>query len=122
MQDTRTPVKYAATAVAVGIGLGAALMFWMDGAGLGARAATGLALGGAAGAWLNLTLLSRGLSKRGVSDLWAGNARFIARVAVATLLAAAVSWPVRTWADGLFGGLAYIAVAGAGPLRRTPAA
>ncbi|MDX1393937.1 MAG: murein biosynthesis integral membrane protein MurJ, partial [Gemmatimonadota bacterium] len=135
LQDTRTPMRYAAVSVAIAIGLGAALMFAFAGAGLGQRAATGLAIGGAVGAWLNLILLSRGLGRRGLIGVWRAGARPIARLALGAALAGGVSWPVRLWTDGRLGagtfgaiaellavlgagGIAYIAVAGTGPLRR----
>jgi putative peptidoglycan lipid II flippase len=56
MLDTRTPVKYAASALAVGAGVGAVLMWRLY--------APGLAAGAAIGAWLYLSLLWRGLRKR----------------------------------------------------------
>jgi putative peptidoglycan lipid II flippase len=134
LQDTRTPMKFAAIAVGVGITIGAALMFWMEDAGYGRRAATGLALGGAAGAWLNLTLLSRGLAARGLPGLWRENATPLGRIVLATLLAGGISWPVRALVgrmmdDGmpgtgvelaavlLAGGSVYLLIAGLGGLR-----
>jgi putative peptidoglycan lipid II flippase len=64
MQDTRTPMRFAAISVASGIALGASAMLLMRGAGYGALSAAGLALGGSIGAWLNLLLLWSGLRRR----------------------------------------------------------
>ncbi|MFV1986760.1 MAG: murein biosynthesis integral membrane protein MurJ [Gemmatimonadota bacterium] len=139
LQDTRTPMKFAAIAVATGTAVGAALMLWMDDAGFGRTAATGLALGGALGAWINLTLLSRGLRGRGLPGVWGELARPIGRLALATLAAGAISWPIRTLLRGAVGGgvigtgiqlaavlaaggTVYLLVAGLGPLRRGRAA
>jgi len=134
LQDTRTPMKFAAIAVGVGIAIGAALMFWMEDSGYGRRAATGLALGGAAGAWINLTLLSRGLGRRGLPGLWRENAAPLGRIALGTLAAGLISWPVgefaeRVTGDGMLGtgirfaavlasgGAVYLLIAGLGPLK-----
>ena len=136
LQDTRTPMRYAAFAVTVGILTGAALMFWMRGQGLGQRAATGLALGGAVGAWINLLLLSRGLARMGLEGVWRRNAAMIGRIVLASLAAAATSWPVRLATrgvpgDGLVGlvlelmlvlaagAVPFLLIAGLGPLQRT---
>jgi putative peptidoglycan lipid II flippase len=136
LQDTRTPLRYATVAVSIGILSGASLMFWMRSLGLGPRAATGLALGGAIGAWINLTLLSRGLARRGLTGIWSGSASTIGRIALAALAAGAVSWPVRLATRGVLGagtlglllellavlaagGAVYLLIAGLGPLRRT---
>ncbi len=54
--DTRTPVKYAASALAVGAGVGAVLMWQLH--------APGLAVGASVAAWLYLSLLWHGLRKR----------------------------------------------------------
>lgn len=135
LQDTRTPVKYAAVAVAVGVTLGAGLMYWLASRGLGARAVAGLAAGGAVGAWLNLGLLARGLARRGLGGVWRPAGASIARIGLAAAAAAAVSWPVRAWTAGAFGGgtvghagelvavlfaggIPYLLVAGFGPLRK----
>lgn len=56
MQDTRTPMKYAAAGVGTGVACSAALM-WPFGV-------PGLALGSAVGAWINASLLWRGLERR----------------------------------------------------------
>ncbi len=56
MLDTRTPVRYAAVALAVGAGTGAALMWWLY--------APGLALGAAVGSWSYLFMLWSGLGRR----------------------------------------------------------
>ena len=103
LQDTRTPMTYAAIAVTVGIAVGAGLMFWMSSRGFEARSATGLAVGGAAGAWLNVGLLRRGLRKRGLPGLRGGVRTAVIRIVVAAIAAAAVSWPLRIWAEGRVG-------------------
>lgn len=103
LQDTRTPMTYAAVAVAVGIALGAGLMFWMWSRGAGATSVAGLALGGAAGAWLNLWLLRRGLHRRGLPRLAGGVRKAVVRVTTGAAAAAAVSWPLRLWAEPRLG-------------------
>lgn len=135
LQDTRTPMKYAALAVTIGILTGAGLMFWMRDQGLGQRAAAGLALGGAIGAWANLFLLSFGLRRRGLEGVWRGSATVIGRIALAALVAGALSWPVRLGSRGVLGdglvglvfeltvvlvagGIPYLLIAGLGPLGR----
>jgi len=135
LEETRTPVKYAAVAVAMGVTLGAGLMFWLSGRGWGARAVAGLALGGAAGAWLNLGLLARGLARRGLTGVWRPAFGSICRIALGGAVAAGLSWPVRFWIEGtlgagtlaragelgavvLAGAIPYVFVAGLGPLRR----
>lgn len=140
LQDTRTPMRYAAVAVAVGVALGAGLMFWMWSRNLGARSVSGLALGGAAGAWLNLGLLRRGLGRRGLPRLHAGVRRSIVRAAAGAAVAGGTGWLFRTWAEPLLGtglpgrisllvgilvagGIPYVLIAGS-PLarwRRRPA-
>ena len=87
MQDTRTPLRYTGIAVATGVSLGAAAMFWMKSAGYGASAATGLVLGGALGAWLNLALLWRGLRARLGPILDPRARRGVIRIIVATAAA-----------------------------------
>lgn len=102
-QDTKTPMKYAAVAVTVGIAVGAALMFGMEARGFETRSAAGLALGGATGSWLNLALLSRGLGRRGLGGVWRRLRPSILRYLLATGAAVALSWPVRVWLSGAVG-------------------
>ena len=123
LQDTRTPMRYAAVAVGVGIAVGAGLMFAMWARGFGARSVAGLALGGAVGAWLNLALLRRGLRRRGLPPLAGGVRRALARVAAGSAAAGAAAWLFRAWAEPDLGGglpsrltlLAGILVAGGIP-------
>ncbi len=134
LQDTRTPMTYAAVAVVAGIGLGAALMFWMWSRDFGARSVAGLAVGGAVGAWLNLWLLRRGLHRRGLPRLRGGVRKAVLRIVTGSAAAAGVSWPLRVWAEDRFGaglparialllgvlvagGIPYILIAGS-PLKR----
>ncbi len=56
MLDTRTPVRYAVTALVIGAVLGAILMWWLY--------APGLALGAAVGSWSYLLMLWNGLDGR----------------------------------------------------------
>ena len=56
MLDTRSPVRYAAVALAIGAGLGAILMWRLY--------APGLAIGAAVGSWSYLLMLWGGLGKR----------------------------------------------------------
>jgi len=95
MQDTRTPLRYTAVAVGVGVSLGAAAMFWMKSAGYGATAATGLVLGGALGAWLNLALLWRGLRRRIGALLDPRTWRGVARIAIGTVVAGVAASAAR---------------------------
>jgi putative peptidoglycan lipid II flippase len=97
MQDTVTPMRIAGVAVAVGVAVGAGTMLAMNRAGFGAASAAGLALGGAVGAWLNLTLLGRALSKRVGRLFGAAELKNVARLVVATAAAAAAGWGMRSW-------------------------
>lgn len=102
LQDTRTPMRIAALCVAVGIGIGAGLMWAMKAAGWGALSAAGLALGGALGAWLNLGLLWSGLARGG--PLFPPAAlRATLRLAAGTLAAAAAGVLARRWLAGTVG-------------------
>lgn len=103
LQDTRTPMRYAAVAVVVGIAVGAGLMFWMWGQGLGTPAVSGLALGGAVGAWLNLGLLRRELRGRGLPRLSAGVRRALLRAVAGSATAGAAAWLFRSWAEPWLG-------------------
>jgi putative peptidoglycan lipid II flippase len=95
MQDTRTPMRFAAISVASGIALGASAMLLMRGAGYGALSAAGLALGGSLGAWLNLLLLWSGLHRR-VGVLFENAAlRPLVRLCVAALAGAAAGSVAR---------------------------
>lgn len=97
MLDTRTPLRYAVAAVTVGVLVGGGLLFRMRGAvEPGALAAAGLAAGGALGAWLNVTLLWRGLRRRiGTLFSWA-DLRYVAGVGTACLPAAAAALAAET--------------------------
>lgn len=103
LQDTRTPLRFAAVAVTLGIATGAGAMLLLAGRGWGARAATGLALGGALGAWVNLTLLWRGIAARSGPLIRPEERTRLARIVLATLAAVAVGLPVRAWLDGWIG-------------------
>ncbi|MCG8468188.1 MAG: murein biosynthesis integral membrane protein MurJ [Gemmatimonadetes bacterium] len=133
-RDTKTPVRYATIAVVTSIVTGAGLMFWMDGRGFGQRAVAGLILGGAIGAWLNLTLLTRGLARRGTRGWLAATKRDLLRSLLGAAVAAAVAWSLEGFVSGLVGshlwgrvlvvlailaggGAAYVGVAGL-PTRR----
>lgn len=97
MQDTRTPMRFAAISVASGIALGATAMLLMRAAGYGALSAAGLALGGSLGAWLNLVLLWYGLRRR-VGVLFERAAlRPILRLCTAALASAAAG-SIARWA------------------------
>lgn len=92
MLDTRTPLRYAVVAVAVGVVVGGGLLFELRGTiAPGALAAVGLAAGSALGAWLNVTLLWRGLRNRiGTIFSWA-DLTYVAGVGTACLPAAAAA-------------------------------
>lgn len=86
LQDTVTPMKYAAISVATGLTVGAGLMLWGRAAGWGAVAVAGLILGGALGGWLNLSLLWHGLRRRVGGVLGRRELGRVARVAAAGLV------------------------------------
>ena len=129
LQDTRTPVKYAAASVAAGIAVGAASALWLDARGFGLRAAAGIVFGGSVGAWLNLALLAHGLGRRGAGGWFASVRGRLARMGLGSVLAGVAFWLVRLGledrlAGGLFGeglllaaalavgGLCYVAATG----------
>ena len=97
MQDTLTPLKYTAVSVALGVGTGAALMFWLRARGMGAVAVAGLIAGGAVGGWTNLVLLWRGL-RREVGALF-GRAELVrvVRIGAAAAGAGAAGHLARGW-------------------------
>lgn len=101
MQDTKTPMKYAAVSVAIGVGTGAALMLLEKEAGWGASAASGLILGGALGGWINLGLLWHGLARRIGSIFGSEELKQVMRVAAGGLLGGLVG----LWARGELSGL-----------------
>ncbi len=101
MQDTRTPLRYTAVSVVTGVSLGAGAMFWMRSAGYGATAATGLVVGGALGAWLNLALLWRGLSRRLGPLLDPLARRGVARIVIGAVAAALAGSAARVALEGL---------------------
>ena len=95
MLDTRTPVKFAVSALALGTGAGAILMWPFY--------AAGLALGGAISAWTNLILLWNGLDRRlGVlfrrSDLG-----YVLKIVAACGAAGAAGTLAEAWAAGSLG-------------------
>lgn len=108
LQDTRTPLKYAAISVVTGAGLGAALMFTLREAGLGALAVSGLILGGALGAWLNLSLLWRGLSRRVGGLFEREDLLRVLRYAVAGAVAGAVGAWARPLLEGMLPGAGLV--------------
>jgi putative peptidoglycan lipid II flippase len=97
MLDTRTPLRYAVAAVAVGVVVGGGLLFGLRGRVVpGALAAAGLAAGSALGAWLNVTLLWRGLRNRiGAIFSWA-DLQYVLGVGTACLPAAAAALAAET--------------------------
>jgi putative peptidoglycan lipid II flippase len=111
LQDTVTPMRIAVVAVLTGVACGASLMLAFKGAGFGARAASGLALGGAVGAWLNLVLLGRGLSRRVGSLLAAPEWKALLRLVTAALVAGAAGLVVRRWLEGVVESQSWLAAA-----------
>ena len=102
MQDTRTPMRFAAVSVMVSIALGASAMLAMRARGYGALSAAGLALGGAAGAWLNLVLLWSALQRR-VGVLFDRDAVVpLLRVCLGAVAAGVVGYGVRVLLAGRF--------------------
>lgn len=106
LQDTATPMKLAAISVAAGLGAGAGLMLAMRSAGWGAAAVAGLVAGGAAGHWLNLALLWRGLGRRIGALFGAAELGRVARIGVAALAGGGAGHLARGWLS------AEVAVAG----------
>lgn len=97
LQDTATPMKLAAISVGSGLAAGAGLMLAMRSAGWGAAAVAGLVAGGAAGHWLNLALLWRGLARR-IGDLFgAGELKRVARIGAAALVGGGAGHMARGW-------------------------
>ncbi len=88
MLDTRTPVKYAALALIVGAGLGAALMwpFYVP----------GLAVGGAVGSWFYLLMLWGGLGKRIGALFVTADLVYILKLLAACLTAGAAAVALET--------------------------
>ena len=97
MQDTVTPLKYAAVSVASGVGVGAALMFWLRSRGLGALAVAGLIAGGAVGGWTNLALLWRGLRREVGALFGRPDLARAARIAAAAAAGGAAGHLTRGW-------------------------
>jgi putative peptidoglycan lipid II flippase len=110
LQNTVAPMRIAAVSVVTGVSIGAGLMFWLGSAGFGARAAAGLAAGGAVGAWLNLSLLWRGLTRITGPLLGPTERRGLLRLSAATVAAALISIPVRWWLGSWIAGPALFAV------------
>lgn len=101
LQDTKTPLRYAAVAVSTGLAVGAGLMFWGKAAGLGAAAVAGLLAGGALGAWLNLVLLWRGLRDRVGPFLEGRDVRRTLRVVLAAATGGLAGVLARRWLAGV---------------------
>lgn len=97
LQDTKTPLKYAAVSVSTGLAVGAGMMFWGRAAGMGALAVAGLLTGGALGAWLNLVLLWRGLRGRVGVFLSGRDARRTVRVVAAAAAGGLAGHLARGW-------------------------
>ena len=129
LQDTRTPVRYAAVGVGAGIAVGAAVSLWLDARGFGVRAAAGIVFGGSMGAWVNLGLLARGLWRRGARGWLRPIRTSLLRAALGALLAGGAAWLLRVRVEGALpegflghalmfacalgvGGACYLAVAG----------
>ncbi len=104
LQNTVTPMRIAAVSVVTGVAIGAGLMFWLESAGFGARAAAGLPVGGAVGAWLNLGLLWHRLGHRTGPLLGPGERRGLLRLCVAGAAAASFAFPARMWLESVIGG------------------
>lgn len=97
MQDTVTPLKYAAASVTFGVAVGATLMFWLQGRGLGAVAVAGLIGGGALGGWTNLALLWRGLRRELGALFGPAELARVARIALGAAAAGGVGHLARGW-------------------------
>ena len=104
LQDTRTPVKYAAASVAAGTAVGAASALWLDARGFGLRAAAGIVFGGSVGAWLNFALLARGLGRRGARGWFAPVRGPLVRMGLGSVVAGVAFWVIRAGLEDRFGG------------------
>lgn len=116
LQDTRTPVKYAMAGVGTGILIGAATALWMEDRGFGLRAAAGLVFGSSVGAWVNLVLLVRGLSRRGAGGWFLPVRRSLGRMAAGAGLASGAFLAIRSLLgvrvpDGFLGDATLLAAA-----------
>ena len=97
-QDTTTPMRIAIVSVITGIVIGAVTTFGLFRAGWGDASAAGLSFGGACGAWLNLTLLWRGLSGRAGRLLATPAARRSAgRILVGAAIGGVAGFAARMW-------------------------
>lgn len=95
LRDTRTPVRFALARVALSLTVGVMLAIVLPRAFELNRlwGVAGLTVASSVGAWLEVTLLRRALSRRvGAIDR---NATRVARLWLAALLAAAATWLVR---------------------------
>lgn len=94
LRDYRTPLRAAMLSIAAGTAISVSIAIPMR---RSLAAAAGLALGAALGAYVNLAVLSRGLSRRlgalYTPRMW----RSTARIAAAAVIATALSLPAR-WA------------------------
>ncbi len=100
-QDTRGPVRCALWSMALNVVLSTSLVWWLWEASVGH---VGLALATGLAAWLNATLLYRGLRRQGVYRPRAGWAMLRRRIALATLaMLVVLYWPATRhtlWLEG----------------------
>lgn len=111
LQDTRTPLRYAALSVFLGTGGGALLMFAMEAAGWGAFSVAGLILGGALGAWINLGLLWHGLRQRIGGFLGSAELARVLRICVAGGVGGLAGARAREWLEAGVPGTGLLAEA-----------
>jgi putative peptidoglycan lipid II flippase len=115
-EDTRTPMIFAAMALAVNAVLSLALFFWIG--------PIGIALAATLSGWLKFALLAGTLKRRGEFSLSARFARALAGIVASSALMGAGVWVLASWLEqylspgaGLFvQGAALVALVGVGLL------
>jgi putative peptidoglycan lipid II flippase len=89
-EDTKAPMRYALTSMALNIVLGAALFFGFRA--LGVHGFPGLAIATSAAAWLNVGLMIRSLNRRGAYAPTPSAYARLARILLASATLFAVLW------------------------------
>ncbi len=99
--DTKSPVRYAFISITTGLAIGTTIALLLDRRGLGAVSIAGLVAGGSVGGWVNLTLLARGLRRRG-APAWLRQLGWpILRMIASAVLAGAGGFGVRQMAESM---------------------
>ena len=125
--NTAIPLRCAAWGLGTGVAVGASLMFFLESAGWGVRAAAGLVGGGGVGASVQVALLARTLKSREFPS-WRPRGQTVLRMALAAVCLGAAFWFTGTvlgavadtgWERvalvamaGVVGGGVYVGIAG----------